>query len=120
MYFLRYTNTATEDLERGTSINSSDFSASEISRERVAEMFGCDAEEVQEINGTWCQVLDGLCGYQLEADNLEDAIEESQSNPRQFAFVGQAVIFKGVAAKTAHFVADGDLFHPQQIVAKIS
>ena len=78
-YFLRYTNTANEDLERGTSINASDLNVNEFAKEDAAVMFGCDEEMIEEVNGCWYQILDGLCGYELESESLEDAIEECEN-----------------------------------------
>ena len=76
MYFLRFTNTPEADLERGTSVHAG-AGVDECSKEQMAEMFNCDEEDVIEINGMWHQVLDGLCGYQMEATTLEEAIEEA-------------------------------------------
>jgi len=115
-YFLRYTNTANEDLERGTSVNASDLDVNEISKSDAASMFGCEAEMIEEVNGCWFQILNGLCGYQLEADTIEDAIEEAKEAKRQFAFVGKPVIFKGKYSSDSDYVADGDLFIPLSIV----
>lgn len=108
-YFLRYTNTAVKDLKRGTSIHASDFCGS---KKEAAEMFGCDKESVKLIKGSYCQVLDGLCGYLLEAETLEDAIEEVEITNKQFSFVGRPVIFKGRYSEDSNLVPDGDLFVP--------
>lgn len=114
-YFLRYTDTATEDLERGTSVNASDLDVNETSKECAASMFGCDEDMIKEINGCWFQILDGLCGYELESETIEDAIEEASRIEKQFAFVGKPVIFKGRYASDSDYVADGDLFIPISI-----
>lgn len=90
MYFLRFTDNPQEDLERGTSIHASD-----------------DGNH---------QVLDGLCGYYLESDNLEDAIEEVINNEWQFFFVGKPVIFEGEFSPEDNLVPDGNLFYPEKIV----
>ena len=111
-YFLRYTDTASEDLERGTSINASDFQGS---AEEAAEMFGCDVDMIEVINGSYCQVLNGLCGYELSAETLEDAIEEVRESNKQFAFVGRPVIFLGRYSSDSNYVADGECFIPYKI-----
>ena len=111
-YFLRYTNIANEDLERGTSINASDFQGS---IEDAAEMFGCDVDMIKMINGSYCQVLNGLCGYELSAESLEDAIEEVNESNKQFAFVGRPVIFAGRYSSDSNYVADGECFIPYNI-----
>jgi hypothetical protein len=114
-YFVRFTNTATEDLNRGTSVNASDLNANEISKEDAAAMFGCDESSIEEVDGCWFQILDGICGYELDADNLEDAIEEVKDNKYQFEFVGRPVIFKGEYASDSKYVADGILFNAESI-----
>ena len=114
-YFLRFTNTAAEDLERATSVNASDLNVNEISKEDAAAMFGCDEEMIEEVNGCWYQILDGLCGYLLDAETLEDAIEEVENTNKQFSFVGRPVIFKGTYSGDSNYVADGDLFKPISI-----
>lgn len=115
-YFLRFTNTANQDLERGTSVNWSDYKVGTIKPKKVAELFGCDEDNIGEFEGNYCQVLNGLCGYELEANTLEEAIEEVEDNAYQFSYVGKAVIFSGKYSNDANFVADGDLFIPFKIV----
>ena len=114
-YFLRFTDTAQEDLERGTSIHASDLSINDFSKEEVAEIFGCDTENVGIFNESYCQVLDGICGYTLNAETLEEAIEEIEENNYQFDFVGKAVIFKGRYSNDSDLIPDGDLFVPHSI-----
>jgi hypothetical protein len=92
-YFLRFTDTANEDLERGTSIHASDYDNNHI--------------------------LDGLCGYMLEADNEEDAIEEIENGIWQFSFVGKAVLYTGKVAQDDNLVPDGDLFIPFEIICEV-
>jgi hypothetical protein len=113
-YFLRYTNTANEDLERATSVNASDLDANQISKEDAASMFGCDEDMIDEVDGCWFQILNGICGYELESETLEDAIEEAATE-KQFSFVGRPVIFYGKYASDSEYVADGDLFIPISI-----
>ena len=117
-FFLRYTNTANDDLERGTSVNASDLNVNEISKEDAASMFGCDEEMIEEVNGCWFQILNGICGYELEAETIEEAIEEAATE-KQFAFVGRPVIFKGKYASDSEYVADGDLFIPVSIEVEL-
>lgn len=114
MFFLRFTDTANEDLQRGTSLNNSGLDSSS-NIESVAELFGCDTDSVELLNGLYVQVLDGLCGYQLESDSLGDAIEEVNGNYWQFSDIGKAVIFTGKYSSDSNFVADGDLFTPKSI-----
>lgn len=110
MYYLRFTNTATEDLERGTSIHCSDLDVNEITKSDAASMFGCEEDSIGIFNNTWAHILDGLCGYSLDAENLEDAIEEVNERTFQFDFVGRPVIFKGRISQEDNLIPDGDLF----------
>lgn len=114
-YFLRFTETANEDLERGTSIHASDLSINDYTIEQASEIFGCDVDMVGEFNDCHCQILAGICGYTLNAETLEEAIEEIEENDYQFSFVGQAVIFKGRYSSDSDLVPDGDLFAPYSI-----
>jgi hypothetical protein len=42
--------------------------------------FDCEVEEIEVVeDGYYVQVLSGLCGFELEPDSLEDAIEEAKS-----------------------------------------
>lgn len=115
MYFLRFTETAQNDLERGTSIHASDLSSKDFTAQQAAEIFGCDVDMVGEFNGTHCQILDGICGYMLQAETLEEAIEEVRDNSYQFEFVGSAVIFTGRYSNDSDLIPDGDLFVPWTI-----
>jgi len=114
-YFLRYTDTASEDLDRGTSVNASDLDVNEITKENAASMFGCEESEIKDVDGSWYQILDGICGYELEASTIEEAIEEVEEGSFQFDFVGKAIIFEGKESDSS-LVADGDLFTPLSIV----
>lgn len=91
--FLRFTDTANEDIERGTSIHASDDDNHEI--------------------------LNGLCGYALESTNIEDAIDEIKDGLWQFSFVGKAVLFEGVYSQESDNVPDGDLFTPIKIITEV-
>lgn len=89
-YFLRFTETAKADLDRNSSFHASGISENDITIEDAASMFDCDEDEIilldygiysnNKENGDLCyfQKLDGLCGFELEVDNLEDAIEEAE------------------------------------------
>lgn len=116
MYFLRYTNTAKKDLERGTSINASDFCGS---KKEAAQLFSCNESMIKIVKGSYCQVLNGLCGYELESETLEEAIEEAKAVNKQFSYVGRPVIYKGRYSSDSNYVADGDCFIPYSIEARL-
>ena len=115
-YFLRFTENAIKDLKKGTSIHSSDLKTSEYKKKQAAQIFGCNPEYVGRFNGNWCQILDGLCGYALLAETLEEAIEEVESNSYQFENIGKAVIYSGRYSSQGDLVPDGDLFYPFEIL----
>lgn len=86
-YFLRYTEKAEQDLERNESYHNSDYKVCSLDwledgqteKEFVAEVFGCDVDEIEVAeDGYYVQVLNGLCGFELESENLEEAIEEAE------------------------------------------
>lgn len=93
-YFLRYTTTANQDLERNASFHASGLSKQDSTLESVASLFGCDIEDVVLLdygmynngvnNGDMCYFhqLEGLCGFELEAETLEEAIVEA----KEFSF----------------------------------
>lgn len=90
MFFLRYTATAKEDLERNASFHASGLSEEDTTIEKIAASFECDEEDIILLdnglyangveNGDMCyfQKLKGLCGFELEATNLKDAIKEAE------------------------------------------
>lgn len=111
-YFLRFTTDPNGDLERGTSYHLSDFKQGTIyddcgellegdeEIEKVAEMFGCDASEIEVFeNGTFVQSLGGLCCFELEGDTLDKAVESAKnisSGSYSYATHGDmAYIFEG-------------------------
>lgn len=114
-YFLRFTETAQNDLERGTSIHASDLTIESYKKEEAAEILGCDIDSIGEFNGCHCHVLDGICGYTLNAETLEEAVEEVEGKSWQFEFVGKAVIFTGRYSNDSDLIPDGDLFIPYTI-----
>lgn len=119
-YFLRYTNTASKDLQRGTSLHCSGLDKQDAqTKGQAAKMLDIEPSEITFANGVWCQILNGLCGYLLEASTIEEAIEEVFENERQFAFIGRPVIFSGKYSNDSELVPDGDLFIPFKIEAEL-
>lgn len=85
--YLRFSTSIQEDIERGTSVHCTSLDRSHIATEQeVEECFNIENViyvENHEILGTqYVQVLDGLCAFELDADNLEDAIEEAKTLER--------------------------------------
>lgn len=76
--YLRYSNDIKADIERGASYHYTGLDK-DLSAEEVAEACNIDIDEIEynEEARQWVQVLPGLCAFELESDNLEDAIEEA-------------------------------------------
>ena len=116
-YFLRFTQNPEQDIERGTSAHYSDLKVNETDQENAASLFGAEVEEIQDIEGYWCHVLDGLCGFQLQADTLEAAIEEVKDFEHNSVYSMQtmgdiATIFSGVYSNE---VPEGCVFYPKKL-----
>lgn len=119
-YFLRYTRTPNEDLERGTSLH------------LVDETFADTTEGAEYINEEigYAVVLDGLCAHSVDADNEEDAIDEAISTvlwARKNAGASgnypegdgyAAYLFEG--AELNDDCEDGVLFAPIKVITNIS
>lgn len=119
MFFLRFTTDANKDLERGQSFHATDFAKGEIKKSKLAKMMGCEKDDISVVNGYLVQLLDGLCGFELESSSLEEAIEEvrdaldSPNSPfHQYIGIGGWAIFKGKLSSSDFQVPDGDLFSP--------
>lgn len=99
MYFLRFTTSAKRDLKRGYSYHSND----EGKRQK----------------------LSGLCGFELSAETLEEAIEEAKERFADMncnrvynieSFGKDWAIYKGVMLE--EYLPDGDLFKADSIEYK--
>lgn len=119
MFFVRFTTNANKDLERGQSFHATDFAKGEIKKSRLAEMMGCEKDDIKIIDKRFVQMLDGLCGFELEAETLEEAIEEVEDSLNihnspfhQYSSIGGFAIFKGKLSSSDFQVPDGDLFIP--------
>lgn len=77
--YLRYTENIEKDVERGVSYHYTGLDK-DMTAEEVAEACNIEIDEIEynEDARQWVQVLSGLCAFQLEADNLEDAVEEAE------------------------------------------
>lgn len=114
--FLRFTETPEEDMNRNTSIHITDAS----SIDEAVEMYGGEAEDYVITEMGVGQIIDGLCGFILDAENLEDAlkeIDERYSNPMsQYNTVSNPsfAIYEGEYADGD--VPDGTAFYAQKII----
>jgi len=129
MLFIRSTNDSGKDLKSGYSYHQSDYKVGSIDWledgqteiEFVANAFGCDVDDIEVAeDGYYVQVLEGLCGYALEAGNLEDAIEEISDmiienmesiNPDNiYIFEGEEI--------ASDYVIEGTLFRAIKVLGK--
>jgi len=78
-FYIRYSKRISEDLERGCSYHYTGM-GKDFSIEDVACGCGVNESELEYLE--WCdqyaQVLNGICAFELEAENVEDAIEEAK------------------------------------------
>ena len=114
--FLRFTEDPGTDMLRGTSVHAT--SASSI--EEAREWHGEEGEYMQ-IGGQVCMILNGLCGYYLDAETIEEAVVEYYSDYEGSrvanSFVDEnrrPVFFEGEFSEDE--LPDGFLFHPIRIL----
>jgi hypothetical protein len=85
-------------------------------------MFGCDSSDIEYIEDMKCyaQSLGGLCAFELESDNLEDAIEEAKEiNVGSYSFESMkdiAYIFEGQYHDSC---PEGAVFNRGKLIQKI-
>ena len=123
-YFLRYTENAIADLDRNYSLHASDFEVGKIDWleeeqteiEVVASAFNCDVENIvmldngiyhgEEANGKlqYFQKLDGLCGFELDSEDLDDAIEEAENF--EYNYVYNSVTMQNWAIFEGQYIDD--------------
>lgn len=129
-FFLRYTSNPQADLERGESYHASGISENQCSKIDISEMFGCCEDDIILLdnglfnngkeNGDMCyfQKLDGLCGFELLATTIEDAIEEAKKFQFNAVYNSQSMgdivcVFEG---QQAGHCEEGVLFTPFSLV----
>ena len=113
--FLRFTENPNLDLERGTSVHAT--SASSI--EEAEEWHG-EGQYIQ-IDNTICMLLSGLCGYYLDAESVEEAIAEYNSDYEGSRVANASadekrrpVLFEGEFSEDE--IPDGFLFCPIRVL----
>ena len=114
--FCRFTNNANADLKRGTSLHFSDYNKGDISKQEANEM---NLHYIKKFN-CYCEILDGLCGFALESDNLEDAINEVKNNEYICKYgrgISKVAFFEGV--DTEYDCPEGTVFEPISILIEM-
>ena len=114
-YFLRFTETAEADLKRNQSVHATDAASIE---EAVEWHGGEDADYVIIEGCLICQKIEGLCGFELDSGNLEDAMEEIKAGDWGiYAHDNMSwAIFEGEYADS--HLPDGDTFIADSIIYK--
>ena len=81
-FYIRYSDNIKKDIRKGYSMHYTDFDKKDFkTAKELAEALDIEDPETVIFNKdskTWVQKLPGLCAFELEADNLEDAIEEAK------------------------------------------
>jgi hypothetical protein len=144
-YFLRFTNEPETDLQRGyswykTDKPSIDFPPIDQTEnwndpevERDFSALCSDPEHLEVLqDGTVAFILEGLCGYALEAETLEAALQEAQTRNLRAALQeaglewadSRAVIFSGYEIADGYedfdgcereYIETGEIFEPTKI-----
>ena len=129
MLFLRSSNDSEKDLQGGYSYHQSDYKFGTINFledgqtevEFVANAFGCEVDSIEVAeDGYYVQVLEGLCGYALESDNLEDAIgeiDEMVLDEMDSVNPDNIYIFEGKEIES-DFVIEGTMFIATKVLGK--
>jgi len=86
---LRYTENAVQDLKHGYSYHQIqplsiyealvDLHDGLSALEVASKLLDIDVDELEVKNGIILQALSGLCGFELDSENIEDAIEEAMA-----------------------------------------
>ena len=129
MLFLRSTNNPKKDLNGGRSYHQSDFKVGSINwlegaeteKHFVANAFGCSEDEIEIAeDGYYVQVLQGLCGYALESNGFEDAIDEIDNmilENMESVNPNNIYIFEGKEL-ASRYVIEGTLFRANKVLGK--
>lgn len=132
-YFIRFVGSdanAQADLERGYSFREYQFFMSdEDARESdFVEYYGVDADTIESfevssgepfgfdagVTTLYGFALDGLCGFQSDAETLEEAIEEAKTRSYNGGYWPWVAVYTGRYCGQADG-GDGDLFVPQTL-----
>lgn len=120
MYFIRFTNRPTLDLERKTSIHESDILMSEMSKKEFIELYKLDKEEneIITIDNYYCELLNGLCGFECESEELQEALKELQEVQEDGIEIYDSSfefhLFEGELSD--EILPDGVLFIPSKLI----
>ena len=117
-YFIRFTNTPVEDLERGYSSHLSSYDKS-TSKADVASELGVNIEDLFLFKNRWAQRYEGISGFGLDARNIKGAENEIKLRWDEYRVYNALPykIYKGEVTDVD--VPDGLSFEPIAIVDTI-
>lgn len=79
-FYLRYSQDIEKDIKNGVSYHYTDCMLGDSVEDiEAATGLSIDQLEYNEDARVWAYPLAGLCAFELDADNLEDAIEEAKN-----------------------------------------
>lgn len=113
-YFLRFTESPEKDMERGTSLHMTGCDKRDFKNRREAQKAFGDEHEIVWCKSTdqWAQVIDGLCGFEVES--LKDGVERGKEGIG--VYNGAFVIYAGYDSDGE--CAEGDCFNAKEILYK--
>jgi hypothetical protein len=115
--FIRFTNEVEKDFERKNSFHLTPYDKDDFDVETMLQNLDIDEDELVVLdNGRYATIINGLCGFFLESDNLNDAQEEIKDNWNTYNGYNDMpyVIFEGET--TDGDCPDGDTFFPLNIL----
>jgi hypothetical protein len=113
-YFLRFTKDADRDMQNGRSLWFV-YDDEEVERMKAGGKELIFVEDAGE-SGEWATFHNGLCGHGLEAETLEEAIEEAKTRVGNFGNIrtDSWAIFEGDYVDDD--IMEGDAFKPRKVV----
>jgi hypothetical protein len=113
-FFLRFTKDAERDLKNGRSLWFV-YDEEEVARMKAEDKEMIFVKEAGD-SGEWATFHNGLCGHGLNAETLEEAIEEAKTRSNNFGSIktDSWAIFEGDYA-TGNDIMEGDIFTPERV-----
>lgn len=101
-YYIRYTEHAEEDVAHGHSYHLADGPGPGLKYNRFLKAYA--------------ERLPGLCAYALEADNVQDAIEEAATHSYYPVFSAESDSYCVLQGEYVGDCPEGDIMRPLQIL----
>lgn len=119
-FYLRYSENIEKDIENGHSYHYTGLDKSDFKRKsEVAECLNIESSNVayNKKVGQWVEELEGLCAFELESDNLDEAIEEAKDFRYNEVYNSEAMPFWNIL--DANYVGEcpeGDLISVNKLL----